>query len=215
MAIRVAPAPSVLLVNDTPEEREVYARLLRAAGYHALTAGNSVAAYRMAATHPPDVVVTDLRVAGSASGIGLTRRLRTNSRTSWVRVIVLTDLFRPEDADAALDAGADKLLEKPVPGPVLETEIARLLASSPRPRVEPPREPRIMDRVTCPRASGTDRTCPWCGALVIFRRRWPVLTTDRDRAENGRERIHYVAGWFCTNSGCEYRQLSSGSNETA
>ena len=46
MAITVLRTPSVLLVNDALDEREMYARTLRAAGYHALEAENSIAACR-------------------------------------------------------------------------------------------------------------------------------------------------------------------------
>jgi hypothetical protein len=44
MATRVLRTPSVLLVNDALEEREMYARTLRAVGYRAITAANSLAA---------------------------------------------------------------------------------------------------------------------------------------------------------------------------
>jgi DNA-binding response OmpR family regulator len=132
MAIRVLRTPSVLLVNDALDEREMYARTLRAAGYRAIEAENSIAAYRIAATDLLDVVVTDVRIAGSINGLELTRLLRSNSRTAGVRIIVLTTVSRPHDANVALKAGADAFLEKPVPGPVLKAEIERLLPTAGR-----------------------------------------------------------------------------------
>jgi CheY-like chemotaxis protein len=71
MATRVLLTPSVLLVNDALDEREMCT--LRAVGYRAIQADNSTAAYQIAATHPPDVVVTDVRISGSISGLELTR----------------------------------------------------------------------------------------------------------------------------------------------
>jgi DNA-binding response OmpR family regulator len=44
---------SILLVNDTFEERELYARTLRAAGHRVIIPEDSVAAYQIATTRPP------------------------------------------------------------------------------------------------------------------------------------------------------------------
>jgi CheY-like chemotaxis protein len=92
MATRVLLTPSVLLVNDALDEHEMYARTLGADGYHAISAENSVAAYQIAVTRVPDIVVTDVRINGSLNGLELTRRLRNNERTSAVRIIVRTSL---------------------------------------------------------------------------------------------------------------------------
>ena len=182
MATRVFFTPSVLLVNDAVDERETYARTLRAVGYCTIKAENSIAAYQIAAIHLPDIIVTDVRITGSISGLELTRRLRNNQRTSAVRIIVLTNVSRPQDTAIALKAGADTFLEKPVPGPVLKEEIARLLATSQK----------------------TARACPKCDGPITYREHWPILTSDHERSTNGRERIRYVAGWFCTNPVCGY-----------
>jgi DNA-binding response OmpR family regulator len=128
MAIRFVQTPSVLLVTAAREGGEMYARTLRAAGYHASKAASPPAAFRMATIYPPNVVVTDAPISGSIDAVELTRRLRADVRTSAVRIIVLTSKSRWNDADVALDAGADTLLEKPVPGHLLQSEIARLLA---------------------------------------------------------------------------------------
>jgi CheY-like chemotaxis protein len=68
-----------------------------------------------------------VRIAGSINGLELTRRLKSNARTVAIRIIVLTTVSRPHDANVALNAGADAFLEKSVPSSVLKAEIARLL----------------------------------------------------------------------------------------
>lgn len=73
MATRVLLTPSVLLVNDVIDERAMYARTLRAAGHCVITARDSAVAYRIAANRPVDIVVTDVRITGSCSGLELTR----------------------------------------------------------------------------------------------------------------------------------------------
>jgi CheY-like chemotaxis protein len=228
-------------VNDAIDEREMYARTLRASGYQAIEAATFAAAYQIATTNRLDIVVTDVRIAGSISGLELTRRLRNDTRTSTVPIIVLTNVSRPQDGDMALKAGADTFLEKPVPGSMLKVEILRLLArSSPflseaahkRQRSDlrlrqaetpdvsgvaeiPGRSTEAPDPLGArptksrPRAS-LESPCPSCGAAVTYRDRCPVLALQPDGPINGdrRERLRYMAGWFCTNPSCEYCELS-------
>jgi len=216
MAARVLFRPSVLLVNDAFDEREMYARTLRAVGYRAIKAENSNAACQIAITHQPDVVVTDVRVAGSVSGLELTRRLRNNVRTAAVRIIVLTAVSRPQDADSALKAGADTFLEKPVPASLLKAAIARLLPRSERhfsQDVVQRRRSNLVDigdlrGTNSPALIGTGHNCPWCDGAVIYRKRWPVLNPERARAAIGGERMRYVSGWFCVNPACDYYRLA-------
>ena len=128
MASRVLRTPSVLLVNVL-DEHDLYARTLRAYGYRVVKAPTSGAAHLIAITRPTDIVVTDVHITGSMSGLELTRRLRTHTRTTTVPIIVLTDVSRPHDADLALKAGANLVLERSVRADVLQGEIARLLSS--------------------------------------------------------------------------------------
>jgi CheY-like chemotaxis protein len=127
MATGVPQTPSVLLVNDAPEERELYARTLRAYGYQVMKAPTSVAAYQIAISGRVDIVVTDVHITGSMTGLELTRRLRIHAGTTTVPVIVLADVSRPRDAELALKAGANMVLERPVWADVLRQKIARLL----------------------------------------------------------------------------------------
>ena len=89
--------------------------------------------WRLAISKPTDIVVTDVRITGSMTGLELTRRLRLHPRTATVPIIVLTDGSRPQDAELALKAGANIVLERPVWADLLRQHIARLLmAAAPR-----------------------------------------------------------------------------------
>lgn len=196
MATRFCPTPFVLLVNDELDERRRYARSLRASGYRAIVARTFTAAHRIATTHYVDIIVTDLQVGRVTGGHQWTRRLRNDPRTSAVPIIVLSTVLRRRDGDLAIAAGADTLLEKPVSARVLEAAIVRLLTVFHRPRRYP----------------GTSVLCPECGAPVEFREHWPVLIADRGAADtDGRERLGYRAGRFCTNVCCNYGELSNES----
>jgi|SoiMetStandDraft_2_1073263.scaffolds.fasta_scaffold117845_2 CheY-like chemotaxis protein len=207
---------SVLLVNDTFEERELYARTLRAAGHRVIIPEDSVAAYQIATTRPPDIVVTDVRITGSISGLELTRRLRSHPRTSTVGIIVLTTVSRPHDADVSLKAGADTFLEKPVSGSVLNAAIERLLPGSvrkmsqclPQSAEVSPADVLDHDGVSSPTPAVTQSRCACCGGTVVYRERWPMLASDVTQEAIGRERLRYVSGWFCMNPACDHYQLS-------
>jgi len=216
MAIRGLRTPFVLLMNDTLEERELYAHTLRAAGHRVIIAEDSRAAYRIATTRPPDIVVTDVRITGSISGLELARRLRSHQRTSTVRIIVLTTVSRPLRSDMALKAAADTFLEKPVSGAVLKAAIERLLPGSvrttspcrPQSGEASPADALDPRRVWSSTPAATQSNCPCCAGTVVYRERWPVLASDLTQEVIGRERLRYVSGWFCTNPQCEQYQLS-------
>jgi two-component system, cell cycle response regulator DivK len=219
MATRPLLTPLVLLVNDALDEREMYARILRASGYQAIEAATFTAAYQIAITRRIDIVATDVRIGGSISGLELTRRLRNDERTSTVPIIVLTDVSRPQDADVAVKAGADTFLEKPVSDSVLKAEIIRLLRLS-RPLGSPSLDAASLRHHTDADSMwggsanpghriGPRGPCPWCGAAMVYRDRWPVLVADRGtlNSGNGRERLRYGPRWLCTRPSCDYFEL--------
>ena len=208
MATRALRPPSVLVVNDVPDERDMYARTLRAYGYRVVHAATSVAAYQIAITRGTDVVVTTVHIPGSMSGLELTRRLRTHTRTTAVPIIVLTSVSRPQDGNVALKAGATMFLEIPVPAVVLRDQVARLLDESATPSrytssqdssnlaqrtavaqrasrdgvMVPPRSSHNAARplaVAYGDSDGTvDRNCPQCLEPLEYRERWPILSTS-------------------------------------
>ena len=216
MATRGLRMPSVLLVNDMLEERELYAHTLRAAGHRVIIPEDSGTAYQIATTRPPDVVVTDVRITGAISGLELTRRLRSHPRTSWVGIIVLTTVSRPHDADVALNAGADTFLDKPVSGSLLKAAIEQLLSVSvrrmsrcvPQSAEASPADALDRDGELSNTPAQTLGACPCCGGTLVYRERWPMLASNVTQEAIGRERLRYMSGWFCTNPDCEYYQLS-------
>ena len=197
----------------------MYARILRESGCQAIEEATVIAAYRIATTSRIDIVVTDVRIGGSISGLQLARRLRNDARTSTLRIIALIDVSRPQDGDVAVKAGADTFLEKPVSDSVLKAEIRRLLRLS-RPRASSSLDAAslqhhtdadsLWDGSANPRQRvGPRGPCPWCGAAMVYRDRWPVLVAERGSLDNGngRERLRYQPRWLCTRPSCDYSAL--------
>ena len=208
---RAQRTPSILLVSNPVEERQVYARALRAGGYRVVTAATTVMAYEIATTRSTDMVVTDGHCAGSMSGLELTRRLRIDSRTRTVPIIVLTSDLRRQDGEVSIKAGADLFLERPVSADVLREHVARLLVAVGRVSRQSSRQQGPSGVVADNAQPAGDRTCPQCCGVMEYRHKSPVLSAEQDSREP-QDRLRYVSGWFCSNPACEYQELARSSD---
>jgi CheY-like chemotaxis protein len=106
---------SILVVDDEADTRAVVAETLRLEGAH-VTIGDSVKAALDHLRAPGarfDVVVTDIGMP-KEDGYSLVRRLRRLTEGERVVVIALTGYASPADIEAAIDAGFDLHVPKPV-----------------------------------------------------------------------------------------------------
>jgi signal transduction histidine kinase/DNA-binding response OmpR family regulator len=115
-SVKPASAPSkasirILIVDDDPEARSALNKLLGQDGYTLDIAEGGISALDIACARAPDVVITDLRMPGM-DGIELLARLK--ERNSELPVIVVTSLGDVESAVAAMRAGAEDYLPKPI-----------------------------------------------------------------------------------------------------
>lgn len=121
--------PSVLLVDDAPDEREMYAEFLRASGYRTFQAGNVADALGLAAELHPAVIVTDVVMQGPGDGFTLTRAVKQDERTRDIAVVILTGRVFESDREAAARVGCDLFLSKPCLPDELASALSRLLAN--------------------------------------------------------------------------------------
>jgi two-component system cell cycle response regulator DivK len=91
----------------------MYAEWFRQQGCCALQAANAADAYRLAVELTPDVVITDVKLLGTEDGLTLTRRLKEDSHTKELAVVILSGYVFTTDDDAARRAGCDMVLHKP------------------------------------------------------------------------------------------------------
>src|SRR4249920_3417267 len=112
----------VLVVDDERQILRALSTSLRAAGYTVDTAETAATALAAAAMRPPDAVILDL-VLPDGSGTDVCRELRTWSSAP---VIVLSAVGDEREKIAALDAGADDYVTKPVG---IDELLARLRAA--------------------------------------------------------------------------------------
>ncbi len=115
----------VLVVDDNPTNRLVLDRLLTRLGITAHLAEGGQKALELLEGRPFDLVLMDIMMPG-VDGNEATRRLRElDVAWSGLPVVALSAAVFDEDRDAALSAGMDDFLEKPVRLDVLEETIAR------------------------------------------------------------------------------------------
>jgi two-component system KDP operon response regulator KdpE len=103
-------ADRVLVVDDEQQILRALRTSLRGAGYEVETAATAEGALAAAAMRPPEAVILDL-VLPDGTGIDVTRELR---KWSTAPVILLSAVGEERDKIAALDAGADDYVTKPV-----------------------------------------------------------------------------------------------------
>ena len=113
--------PRILVVDDERQILRALQTSLRGAGFEVETAETAETALAAAAMRPPEALIVDL-VLPDGTGTEVVRELRTWSSAP---VIVLSAVGDEREKVAALDAGADDYVTKPVG---IDELIARLRA---------------------------------------------------------------------------------------
>jgi two-component system KDP operon response regulator KdpE len=127
----------VLVVDDEPQIVRALAINLRARRYEVHTADSGAEALRVAAAHPPDIVILDLGLP-DMDGTDVIAGLR-----GWTSAPILVLSGRSDSADKvdALDAGADDYVIKPFG---MDELLARMRAMSRRGAPGTTDEPVVM-----------------------------------------------------------------------
>ena len=127
----VRGTPSVLIVEDDPETRHFFIGIMRMDGFSVDQAHNGLQALEKAVASPPNLVLMDIDLPG-IDGIELCRRLRADARTRDVPVLAVTGYDDRQYPDRVLQAGADRVLMKPLDPDILLAEARRLLSNGTR-----------------------------------------------------------------------------------
>lgn len=104
---------SVLVVDDNPANRAVCRRCLERDGYEVREAPDGRAALAEVARELPHVILMDVMMP-DMDGLACVRRLRSNSKARDIPIIMVSARTDAPDIRAALEAGADEYLTKPI-----------------------------------------------------------------------------------------------------
>ena len=105
-------APTVLLVEDEPAQREVLAYNLEAEGFAVTQAANGEEAMMLVHEQAPDLILLDWMMP-LVSGLEVCRRLKLRPETRGIPIIMLSARSEEVDKVRGLETGADDYVIKP------------------------------------------------------------------------------------------------------
>ncbi|MFH6772360.1 hybrid sensor histidine kinase/response regulator transcription factor [Gaetbulibacter aestuarii] len=116
---------TLLIVEDNDDIRDYVVQLL-SEDYTVLEAKNGKKAFEKAKETLPDIIISDIMMP-IMDGVTLTKKLKTNSRTSHIPVILLTARASFTHKIEGFDVGADDYVTKPFHEKLLKSRIRNLL----------------------------------------------------------------------------------------
>jgi two-component system phosphate regulon response regulator PhoB len=125
-------APTVLIVDDEKDLRQLLDFNLKQAGFRTLHAATGEEALVQVARHQPQMILLDLNLP-DVSGIEVARRLKADPDTREIPIVMLTARGGEADRIAGFELGAEDYVPKPfsVRELVLRLNVVRRRLSSP------------------------------------------------------------------------------------
>jgi CheY-like chemotaxis protein len=120
---------AVLVVEDEPRNTALVRAILGPAGYQLVAVDTLAAARSWLADGRPDLLLLD-RHLPDGDGLELARELKSRPGTTTLPILLVSASVLPTDREAALEAGCDGFLMKPIRIDGLLAEVERLLAGA-------------------------------------------------------------------------------------
>ena len=124
--IEKAKPPTVLLVEDTEDNRFMMRRLLEMAGYQVVEAMNGEEAVKLAKSECPHLILMDLSLP-VIDGLAATRLIRKLPHCGSTPIIAVSAHDMSDFQSEAIEAGCNSYVTKPIDFNDLEELIAQLL----------------------------------------------------------------------------------------
>jgi two-component system phosphate regulon response regulator PhoB len=121
-----ASAKKVLIVEDEPDIAENLAVRLKLEGYAVTVVHDGEAGVKTARELHPDLIIMDVMMP-KLNGLDACKILRSEQKTKATPIIVLTALPHIDDAEKALEAGANDFLNKPYSNDRLMQKVHKFL----------------------------------------------------------------------------------------
>lgn len=173
---------TILFVDDVPMLREVAERFLAQSG-RILTASGGEEAFVLAQRERPDLIFADLHMWGM-NGAELCRAVKGHPDLRETPVIMTVTRGDAEERRAAVRAGADDLIRKPLSKTVLVEAVHRFLSYDvlrDLPRVNLSAPIRLM----------SDRRAGW-GTVRNLSRRGMFIETDQSLTPQSLVNLHFT-----------------------
>jgi len=120
-------AEKILIIDDDVDTLRLVGLMLQKQGYQILAAVDGGQGLSVAETESPDVIILDVMMP-EMDGYEVSRRLRENSFTSHIPILMFTAKTQLDDKVTGFEAGADDYLTKPTHPSELIAHVKALLA---------------------------------------------------------------------------------------
>lgn len=121
--------PTILLVDDNDDIRDMMTRHLQQHGYTVVTATNGLEAVLVTAQAAPALILMDINMP-ELDGYGATLQIRQADSEKRIPVIALTAYSLPGDRARAAAAGCDAFHPKPIDMEKLVEQINDLITAA-------------------------------------------------------------------------------------
>lgn len=119
--------PLLLIIDDNSDIRQLVSELMTSE-YNIVTASDGTSGIRKAMKYVPDLIICDVMMPGM-DGLECCRRLKEETSTSHIPVLMLTACSRDEERVLGYESGADGYLSKPFSTEVLRSRASSLVAN--------------------------------------------------------------------------------------
>jgi len=118
--------PQILVVDDNANNVEILRMRLESHGYEVVTAVDGEAGLAAVRDQLPDLILLDIMMP-KLDGVEVCRRIRADTSLPFIPIILVTAKSDPKDVVAALEAGGDEFLTKPVDHAALVARVKSML----------------------------------------------------------------------------------------
>ena len=122
--------PLILLIEDNEQNRYLATFLLEARGYEVVHAGTGPLGIELAAACKPGLILLDIQLPGM-DGYAVARALKSDPALAAIPIVAVTSYAMAPDRAAALAAGCDGYIEKPIDPESFVSTLERHLLDAP------------------------------------------------------------------------------------
>jgi len=119
------PVKKILIVDDSPTDRQFFMETLSKQGYQCVIAENGDEAITKSKSEKPDLILMDVVMPGT-NGFQATRAITRDDSTKHIPVIVVTSKNQETDKVWGMRQGAKDYLMKPIDAKDLIAKIAAI-----------------------------------------------------------------------------------------
>ncbi|MBD3224718.1 MAG: response regulator [Caldithrix sp.] len=103
----------ILLIDDSTDHLILSKQLLQNNGFRVRSVHNPENALQLASTYQPKLIILDIMMP-KIDGFAILKKIKENTKTQKIPVIVLTGKTFPPDRKKAFALGANAFLSKPI-----------------------------------------------------------------------------------------------------